>query len=130
MDANAAAPPKQRKRRWFQFSLRTLFVVVTLMAVVCGYIAQQYKIVGEREEMWNHLTCSYEGYEREINGLPWLRRQFGDRDWRAIWVPEATREEQERIKSLFPEAVANFDRVPPEWTDTFHKLKDYIPPTK
>jgi hypothetical protein len=28
---NAASPT--RKRRWFQFSLRTLFVVVTLLAV-------------------------------------------------------------------------------------------------
>jgi hypothetical protein len=32
-------PPKAespRKRRWFQFSLRTLFVVVTLLAVPCN----------------------------------------------------------------------------------------------
>ena len=28
-----AEPPK-RKRRWFQFSLRTLLIVVTLLAVV------------------------------------------------------------------------------------------------
>jgi hypothetical protein len=28
-------PPK-RKRRWFQFSLRTLFVVTTIVAVQCA----------------------------------------------------------------------------------------------
>jgi hypothetical protein len=33
-----AAPPK-RKRRWFQFSLRTLLLGVTLVAAACGYLA-------------------------------------------------------------------------------------------
>ncbi len=30
-------PPK-RKRRWFQFSLRTMLIGVTLIALACGYI--------------------------------------------------------------------------------------------
>ena len=30
----------KRKRRWFQFSLRSLMIGVTLMAVVCGYVEQ------------------------------------------------------------------------------------------
>jgi hypothetical protein len=37
MDTDALQPAAPRRcRRWFQFSLRTLFVVVTLAAVVCG----------------------------------------------------------------------------------------------
>ena len=45
-----AEPPK-RKRRWFQFRLRTLMIGVTLLAVVCGYIAWQKKIVNERSSI-------------------------------------------------------------------------------
>ena len=36
-------------RRWFQFSLRTLMIVVTLMAVLCSYAAQEAKFVRQRE---------------------------------------------------------------------------------
>ena len=36
-DLPKADPPK-RQRRWFQFSLRTLMIVVTLLAVVCAYV--------------------------------------------------------------------------------------------
>ena len=35
--ATESHPPK-RRRRWFQFSLRTLMIVVTLLAVACGTI--------------------------------------------------------------------------------------------
>ena len=42
------ADPPKRKRRWFQFSLRTLMIVVTLLAVPLGYVGWQAKIVRER----------------------------------------------------------------------------------
>jgi hypothetical protein len=32
------ADPPKRKRRWFQFSLRTLMIAVTLLAVSCASI--------------------------------------------------------------------------------------------
>jgi hypothetical protein len=35
-------------RRRFQFRLRTLMIVVTLLAVACAYVAWQSKIVRER----------------------------------------------------------------------------------
>jgi hypothetical protein len=35
IEPSKADPPK-RKRRWFQFSLRTLLVVVTIIAVQCA----------------------------------------------------------------------------------------------
>jgi hypothetical protein len=34
------ADPPKRKHRWFQFSLRTLLIVVTLLAILCGYVGQ------------------------------------------------------------------------------------------
>jgi hypothetical protein len=46
-------PPK-RKRRWFQFSLRALFVSVTLMAALCPFgvrLLQQWERDREIEEI-------------------------------------------------------------------------------
>ena len=52
MDAEPTkADPPKRKRRWFQFSLRTLLIAVTVLAVVCGYAAWQAKIVHERKAL-------------------------------------------------------------------------------
>ena len=39
------ADPPKRKRRWFQFSLRTLMIVVTMFCVISGYVAWHKKIV-------------------------------------------------------------------------------------
>jgi hypothetical protein len=36
-EPSKADPPK-RKRRWFQFSLRTLMIAVTLLAMVLAYV--------------------------------------------------------------------------------------------
>jgi hypothetical protein len=33
------ADPPKRKGRWFQFSLRSLMIVVTLLALPCSYAA-------------------------------------------------------------------------------------------
>ncbi|HEV2972726.1 MAG TPA: hypothetical protein VGY55_22350 [Pirellulales bacterium] len=43
------ADPPKRKRRRFQFSLRSLLVGVTLLAVPLGFVGRQIKIVRERE---------------------------------------------------------------------------------
>ena len=43
------ADPPKRKRRRFQFRLRTLVVGVTLLAVVCAYVAHQARIVRDRQ---------------------------------------------------------------------------------
>ena len=50
MEAEPTKPdPPQRKRRWFQFSLRTLMIAVTLLAVPCAYVGWQVKIVRDRK---------------------------------------------------------------------------------
>jgi hypothetical protein len=40
-----------RIKRWFQFSLRTLMIVITLLAVPLAYVGWQAKIVRERKAM-------------------------------------------------------------------------------
>jgi hypothetical protein len=42
-------PPK-RKRRWFQFSLRTLMIGVTLLAAVCWVDIDRSRLIRERDE--------------------------------------------------------------------------------
>jgi cell division protein FtsB len=48
------ADPPKRKRRWFQFSLRTLLILVTLLAVlsaaVTWVIQDRQRLVRERDE--------------------------------------------------------------------------------
>jgi hypothetical protein len=39
------ADPPKRKRRRFQFTLLSLPIVVTLLAIPCGYVGWQAKIV-------------------------------------------------------------------------------------
>jgi hypothetical protein len=52
MSENSSTP----RRRWFAFSLRTLFVVVTLFAVVLGWVMWQRQIVRERRAMRDWLA--------------------------------------------------------------------------
>ena len=75
----------KRKRRRFQFRLRTLLIGVTLLAVPCGYVGWQAKIVRARiNEVENRfsenldLGLCIDGYSYEIPGTPWFRRLLGD----------------------------------------------------
>ena len=52
------ADPPKRKRRWFQFSLRSLMIVVTLLAVPLGYVGWQKKAVQERKAMLATIKAS------------------------------------------------------------------------
>jgi hypothetical protein len=47
-DTPAAAP--KRKLRWYQYSLRTLLILVTLFAVACSWFAVKMKEAGEQKE--------------------------------------------------------------------------------
>jgi hypothetical protein len=71
------ADPPKRKRRWFQFSLRTLMILVTLLAVPCAYVGWQAPIVQER---------------------------LGDKPTWAIILHSVTSTEFKRIAAAFPEA--------------------------
>ncbi len=71
----------KRKRRWFQFSLRTLMIGVTLLAVACGYVGWEAKIVKEREEFLENQQ-HYMGpnpFDEENGDLsvPWILSILG-----------------------------------------------------
>jgi hypothetical protein len=110
-------PPK-RKRRWFQFRLRTLLIVVTLFCAAGGYVIQQKKFVNDRWEIRYAVTKmngGADGYHRTFidlwsandaeHSLPWLRTVFGDQSVRSIGLPvDVPLEFRNRVREMFPEA--------------------------
>jgi hypothetical protein len=91
----------------FQFRLRTLLIVVTLLAVVCAYVTHEAKIVQERRAEWNR-----NGKDRwvqlrdedDFGVLNWTRRALGDRACYEILISEETDPaEIERLRAIFPE---------------------------
>jgi hypothetical protein len=103
------ADPPKRKRRWFQFSLRTLMIGVALLAIPCGCVGWQAKIVRERMAMSerikkvDHGDCWF--FDEDLSGrVPWIRRFLGDKTCMSIWVAGVSDEEFAAIKAAFPEA--------------------------
>jgi hypothetical protein len=104
-DPPKADPPK-RKRRWFQFSLRTLMIGVALLAVPCGYLEWQAKIVRERRAFCNSHIGLYDFYDTSPrHRLPWLRKILGDDVYCVVALPiESPKAERALVAEVFPEA--------------------------
>jgi hypothetical protein len=47
--------PNPSRRRWFQFSMRTMFVVVTLLAIPMGWVTWEWSFVQERNAIKERL---------------------------------------------------------------------------
>jgi hypothetical protein len=117
-----ADPPKadlpKRKRRWFQFSLRTLLIGVTLLAVACAYLAHQARIVNDRKAMMQTLAheggrvlSAAESAEHMASQpeprLNWIRQLLGDEYVCGLYIPPTTPEPvAAKIKAAFPELGA------------------------
>jgi len=100
------APPRCR---WFQFSLRTLFIVVTLLAVWLGWNLYQ---VGERVEAVREIERNGGSVSppdrlfRAQNGLPYVWRLCGTQSAGVIFLGQRHRSDDwGRISRLFPEAA-------------------------
>jgi hypothetical protein len=100
----------------FQFRLRTLMIVVTLLAVPLGNVGGQAKTVRERRDAT--LLLSKSGCNISYVGWPefapknyrlkttWIRRVIGDHEMYEISSPlgrEFTNSELEVIHRVFPE---------------------------
>jgi len=94
------APPR---RRWFRFSLRTFFVVLTLF---CVWLGVQVKWIHDRHEALKSVHQA--GYDaRSYKPAPWSLR-FIERGVPFIVVEPEFAESSEKVselKRLFPEAT-------------------------
>jgi hypothetical protein len=125
MEAEPSIAPPKCKRRWYQFSLRTLLIVVTLLAVPLGYVGWQARIVRERQAMMSgflHERCIFavvsdldrgppflrtrpETYP--ASSIPWVRRILGDECLLVVRISwDATKDDFERVQATFPEVKA------------------------
>jgi hypothetical protein len=115
------------KRRWFQWSLRTLFLVVT---VFCCWLGWNLSWVRERERVrqdigWRGATIRTPGFHADVNRrmpktaspttMPAIWTFLGAEPWGSIDLPESefTEDDRRRIQALFPEADVSIPRIPP-----------------
>ncbi len=93
----------KRKRRWFQFSLRSLLVGVTLFCVVVGWILNQANVVWERQSLLKRALVW--GADDTDSGVPLVRRLFGDSGVGLVQLDvSASDEELAHYRAAFPEA--------------------------
>lgn len=96
------------KRRWFRFSLRTFFVVVTILAVWLGY---QINWIRQRRDVRASTTISIPILcfvtEEASDAPPWPLAWFGEKSGGPEWVLPATTSDEElaRVQKLFPETL-------------------------
>jgi len=109
--------------RRLQFRLRTLLIVVTLLAMPLGYVGWQARIVRERKAMmnrvygmgcWVELAANVGWYPPEAKPdraeIPWLRKCLGDEAVEAFTLPRATSQSDvDQIKAIFPGARIEWD---------------------
>jgi hypothetical protein len=117
-------PASATKRRWFQFTLRTLFVVVTAFACWLGWNAQtvhrraraRHGIEASGGEfIYSPLQPTWRVvFQRPIHGdsvdyayeVPWVRRILGDSPARIIFFDRrAPTDEELQQTAYFPEAI-------------------------
>ena len=97
------------KRRWFRFSLRTLFVLVTIIGVAAGWVEQQLNWIRQRHTFLQahdrSLLCS------DTRPAPWQLRVFGEPGYEHQMLMIEQKYLQQ-AKELFPE-VDSFQVVQP-----------------
>ena len=90
------------KRRWFRFSLRTLFVLVTIIGAWLGYqlnwIRQRHEFLAAR---YRTIPAAWRS-DLKPPEPPWQLRLLGEHRVNCLAVPKS---QGPRARDLFPEAV-------------------------
>jgi hypothetical protein len=99
--------PSVSRRRWFQFSLTSLFMVTALVAV---WLAWELAFVHERRQYIKQhpelLTEVPAGALKTKSMIPWWRELLGDEAIKSVSVPtEWPEAEKSHVAKLFPEAT-------------------------
>jgi hypothetical protein len=107
------------KKRWFRFSLRSLFVTFTILAIWLGWNVHlvQQRALTEKFLVSHKAQVIYGVPKRPWRPLPLSWRLMGVRPVETILANWNTFDDEDRtnIKAAFPEAEiswANYDRKP------------------
>lgn len=97
-------------RRWYQFSLRTMFVVVFVASIPLAWVGYHLNWIRERHEFLvpkdPAVGLTYERYVWDAgNRPPWQLALFGEKGIQRIKVIPTDREQVDRVRALFPEAI-------------------------
>lgn len=104
---------RPNRRRWLRFSLRTLFVLVTLACIYLGYAANGKRQRRAFLDSHNVYPISQEEVGTPTN-LPWSLRMIGEVGYYRIYFTEhSTPEDQATLERLFPEAFEEYEGVAP-----------------
>jgi hypothetical protein len=96
---------QKHTRRWFQFRLRTLFVVVTGTSVMLSWTAHSLNWIRERHEALNEHpipTGCLMPASRKAPRLLWI---FGEMGHDGIYPRTDDPQTIRRLERLFPEAI-------------------------
>lgn len=100
-------------RRWPRFSLRTLFVAVTLSALAGGWLLNTYRLVSDRLTYLPRLEGGHALFAAQLRpadepaDVSWIRKLMGDRACGTmIYAPQRDPDgsELQTARELFPEA--------------------------
>jgi hypothetical protein len=108
----------KRTRRWYQFRLRTLLVVVTLFCLIVGWIAIQARVAHQRKAALAGysrfiILYSFVDEDSRVALTSPLKRLFGDKPIAYMVVSAAlSGDDLKRLREVFPEAEIELRRVP------------------
>jgi len=121
-------PSPRPTRRWLQFSLRTLFVLVAVLALFLGWLNWARRWDVERRKMEDHpgLRGAYRESIYPHKNSPWLLKPVEFILWddlaassfdELVFSDETPAETLENARRLFPEAEvlreSEFQKKPP-----------------
>jgi hypothetical protein len=95
---------KPRPERWPQFTLRTFFVLFTLLCVFLGWLGVQVKWIRNRREALEQVSWMV-GRPSCPARAPWGMRILGEPGVARIWVGIENVERMHELQLLFPEAL-------------------------
>ncbi len=107
-------PANNQSRRWLQFRLGTLMIVVTLFCLCGGgYIRWEQGLASQRGSAIKKILAA-QAYtverQDDDDAIPWIRQLLGDRAWKEIVLPTSTNQnELAKWRTLFPEALVRTD---------------------
>src|SRR5687768_10104024 len=95
------------RRRWSRFSLRTLFVVVTVVAVPLGWVGYQLNWIRQRRELFRTVLITEAPFIADYHSRPDAPvglQMFGERGYHGLWIRSEDPDLLRRVQDAFPEA--------------------------